>query len=76
MNQVREQTVDAALSLDTIKKMLSFHTDNVLKYSQAYKFLFREYPDEDDLVINVEIHTPAVFLPLGAGVELVANTQA
>ncbi len=69
------RSVDAALPVETVKKLLTFHTDNILKYSQAYQFLFQEYPDEDDLVIRVNIHTPATLLPLSVGVELESSTQ-
>lgn len=74
--QIRLRSVDAALPVETIKKLLTFHTDNILKYSQAYQFLFHEYPEEDDLVIRVDIHTPAIPLPLSVGVPLESNSQA
>mmetsp|Transcript_54582 Transcript_54582/g.95427 ORF Transcript_54582/g.95427 Transcript_54582/m.95427 type:complete len:181 (+) Transcript_54582:7-549(+) len=73
---IRLRSVDAALPVETIKKLLTFHTDNILKYSQAYQFLFHEYPEEDDLVIRVDIHTPAIPLPLSVGVPLESNSQA
>jgi hypothetical protein len=55
--------------VDTAKKIFTFLADNLLKYSEAFHYLFNEYPEENDFLMDVVIQTPSFPLPLSTGVD-------